>query len=86
VISIKRQQFKLEWCIFPIFSQASHCSLHAFEAALIPLPKGSGELIFSDGPHDTYPACPEAILGQQEASQFGLHSWKKKKVHWGNIQ
>jgi hypothetical protein len=45
---------------------------------ILPL-KGSGELIFGDGPQDPYPCSLGAVLGQQEVSQLGCLFWKEKK-------
>jgi hypothetical protein len=44
--------------------------LNALVAALIKLPRGGGELIFSNSLHDPYPARLKAVLGQREASQL----------------
>jgi hypothetical protein len=60
--------------------------LNELVAALIQSPKGGGELIFDNSLHNLYPARPEALLGQQEASQLCLHSWKEKNISWCDIQ
>jgi hypothetical protein len=53
---------------------------------LITPPKSGGGFTFGDSPHDPYPAHLEAALGKQNASQLWLHSWKEKKVCWGDIE
>ncbi len=82
---IKREQWELERCLFLNFSQGSHHQFKCTCAAVIAQPKGSCKLVFSNGMHNPYPACLEAVLGQQETSQLFLHSRKEEKGHWGNI-
>jgi hypothetical protein len=80
---MNRQRLELEGVYFSI-SQGSHPDLNTLAAVLIPLLKGGGGLIFGDGAHDLYPARSEAVLGQREASQLLLNSWKDIKVCCGN--
>jgi hypothetical protein len=49
--------------------------LNALVAVLIQLPTGGDSL------HDPYLARLESVLGQQEANQLWLRSWKEKKVY-----
>ncbi len=44
-----------------------------------PLPKGVGELVFSDGPNYPLQARLEAVLGQREASQLQHYIPEEKK-------
>jgi hypothetical protein len=80
---MNRQRLELEGVI-SLFLKVVIADLNALVAMLIPLLKGGGELIFGDGAHDLYPARSEAVLGQREASQLRLNSWKDIKVCWGN--
>ncbi len=80
---MNRQRLELEGVYLSI-SLGTHPDLNALVALLIPLLKDSGGLIFGDGAHDLYPARSEAVLGQREASQLLLNSWKYIKVRWGN--
>jgi hypothetical protein len=43
---------------------------NALTAVLKTMPKDTGEVVFSDGLHDPYPAHLKALLGQREASQL----------------
>jgi hypothetical protein len=78
-ISIKRQWLELERCLFLNFSQGSQrrseCTCRSDHTTA----KRVGKLIFGDGLHDPYPACLEAILGQQEASHLDFTLGKRKK-------
>jgi hypothetical protein len=41
---------------------------------------------FGDGSDKPITTCPEAVLGQQEASQLQFNLRNERKVHWGNIR
>jgi hypothetical protein len=56
--------------IFLTFLKVVFANPNALVAALIPPPKGVGELMFGNGLHGPYPACLAAVLGQQEASSL----------------
>ncbi len=50
-----------------------------------PQSNGVGELVFGDGPANPVAARLDAVQGQQDASQLGLHSGIEKKVCLGSI-
>ncbi len=59
-ISIKRQRVDLEISLFLNFSQDSNCRFKCTCCSAHTPFKGSGNLIFSNGPHDPYPPHLEA--------------------------
>jgi hypothetical protein len=84
--SLKRQWLELERCLFLNSSQGRpqiqrHLSQHSYYGQ-----KAVENLsISSDGLYDPNPAHLKAVVGQREANQL-CHSWKEKKVCWGDIQ
>ncbi len=51
-------------------------------AALVPLPKGSGELVGGDASRDPFPLLLEAAVVQDDVCQLVLHAPKKEEVRW----
>jgi hypothetical protein len=78
ISSIKRQQLKLSTFLFlslyfSIFLKVVFANPNALFTVLIPSPKGNVRLIFSDGPHDPYPARLEDELQELESCTLEKH-------------